>query len=73
MSASERPHWSPEWPQGARCRPAAQAYGVGLRAAEVSALKVADLDSEQMLIEAERGPSSPIMNGIPPAAGARLP
>ena len=31
------------------------AYGAGLRVAEVAALKVADIDSERMLIRVERG------------------
>ena len=35
------------------------AYGAGLRVAEVSALKIADIDSERMLIRVERGKSLP--------------
>jgi integrase/recombinase XerD len=31
------------------------AYGAGLREAEVAALKVADIDSQRMLIRVERG------------------
>lgn len=31
------------------------AYGAGLRVAEVSMLKVADVDSERMLLRVERG------------------
>ena len=34
---------------------ASSAYGAGLRVAEVAVLKVADIDSERMLIRVERG------------------
>ena len=36
------------------------AYGAGLRAAEVTALKVRDIDSERMLLRVERGSTWPI-------------
>jgi integrase/recombinase XerD len=43
------------------------AYGAGLRVAEVAALKVADIDSERMLIRVERGKGGRYRNAILPA------
>jgi integrase/recombinase XerD len=43
------------------------AYGAGLRVAEVSALKVADIDSERMLIRVERGKGGQYRNAMLPA------
>ena len=40
------------------------AYGAGLRVAEVSALKVGDIDSERMLIRVERGKGGQYRNAI---------
>ncbi|RWB65082.1 tyrosine-type recombinase/integrase, partial [Mesorhizobium sp.] len=40
------------------------AYGAGLRVAEVSALKVADIDSERMLIRVERGKGGRYRNAM---------
>ena len=40
------------------------AYGAGLRVAEVSALKVADIDSERMLIRVERGKGGQYRNAM---------
>src|SRR5919112_510446 len=43
------------------------AYGAGLRVAEVSALKVSDVDSERMLIRVERGKGGQYRNALLPA------
>jgi integrase/recombinase XerD len=43
------------------------AYGAGLRVAEVSALKIADIDSERMLIRVERGKGGQYRNAMLPA------
>ncbi len=43
------------------------AYGAGLRVAEVAALKVADIDSERMLIRVERGKGGRYRNAMLPA------
>lgn len=43
------------------------AYGAGLRVAEVSTLKVADIDSERMLIRVERGKGGQYRNAMLPA------
>lgn len=43
------------------------AYGAGLRAAEVTMLKVRDIDSERMLIRVERGKGGRYRNAILPA------
>lgn len=43
------------------------AYGAGLRVAEVSMLKVADIDSERMLIRVERGKGGQYRNAMLPA------
>jgi integrase/recombinase XerD len=43
------------------------AYGAGLRVAEVAALKVADIDSERMLLRVERGKGGRYRNAILPA------
>ena len=40
------------------------AYGAGLRVAEVAALKVADIDSERMLIRVERGKGGRYRNAM---------
>ena len=40
------------------------AYGAGLRGAEVSALKVADIDSERMLLRVERGKGGQYRNAM---------
>ncbi|WP_348629237.1 tyrosine-type recombinase/integrase [Mesorhizobium sp. WSM4312] len=40
------------------------AYGAGLRVAEVSTLKVADVDSERMLLRVERGKGGRYRNAI---------
>jgi integrase/recombinase XerD len=40
------------------------AYGAGLRVAEVSALKVADIDSERMLLRVERGKGGQYRNAM---------
>jgi integrase/recombinase XerD len=40
------------------------AYGAGLRVAEVSALKVADVDSERMLLRVERGKGGQYRNAM---------
>jgi integrase/recombinase XerD len=40
------------------------AYGAGLRVAEVSALKVADIDSERMLLRVERGKGGQYRNAV---------
>ena len=40
------------------------AYGAGLRVAEVSALKVSDIDSERMLLRVERGKGGQYRNAI---------
>ncbi|TFI58871.1 integrase [Sphingomonas parva] len=45
----------------------AVAYGAGLRVAEVSALKVRDIDSERMLIRVERGKGGEYRNALLPA------
>ena len=42
------------------------AYGAGLRAAEVAALKVADIDSERMLLRVERGKGGRYRNAMLP-------
>jgi integrase/recombinase XerD len=42
------------------------AYGAGLRVAEVSTLKVGDIDSERMLIRVERGKGGPYRNAMLP-------
>ena len=42
------------------------AYGAGLRVAEVSALKVTDIDSERMLIRVERGKGGRYRNAMLP-------
>ena len=42
------------------------AYGAGLRVAEVSTLKVGDIDSERMLIRVERGKGGQYRNAILP-------
>nr|WP_246733006.1 MULTISPECIES: tyrosine-type recombinase/integrase [Rhizobium] len=52
---------------GAQARPAgasAVAYGAGLRVAEVSMLKVADVDSERMLLRVERGKAGRYRNAM---------
>ena len=43
------------------------AYGAGLRAAEVAALKVRDIDSERMLLRVERGKGGQYRNAMLPA------
>lgn len=43
------------------------AYGAGLRVAEVSALKVRDVDSERMLLRVERGKGGQYRNAMLPA------
>ena len=43
------------------------AYGAGLRVAEVSALKVSDIDSERMLLRIERGKGGRYRNAMLPA------
>ncbi|OYY64449.1 tyrosine-type recombinase/integrase [Sphingomonas sp. 28-62-11] len=43
------------------------AYGAGLRAAEVAALKVRDVDSERMLLRVERGKGGQYRNAMLPA------
>lgn len=43
------------------------AYGAGLRAAEVAALKVRDVDSERMLLRVERGKGGQYRNARLPA------
>jgi integrase/recombinase XerD len=43
------------------------AYGAGLRASEVSALKVRDVDSERMLLRVERGKGGQYRNAMLPA------
>ena len=43
------------------------AYGAGLRVAEVSVLKVADIDSQRMLIRVERGKGGQYRNALLPA------
>src|SRR5919112_412707 len=43
------------------------AYGAGLRVAEVSALKVGDVDSERMLLRVERGKGGQYRNALLPA------
>src|SRR3954449_11121376 len=43
------------------------AYGAGLRVAEVSMLKVADIDSERMLLRVEHGKGGRYRNAILPA------
>jgi integrase/recombinase XerD len=43
------------------------AYGAGLRAAEVSHLKVRDIDSERMLLRVERGKGGQYRNAMLPA------
>jgi integrase/recombinase XerD len=40
------------------------AYGAGLRVAEVSALKVSDVNSERMLLRVERGKGGPYRNAM---------
>ena len=40
------------------------AYGVGLRVAEVAALKVTDIDSARMLIRVERGKGGRYRNAL---------
>jgi len=42
------------------------AYGAGLRVAEVSALKVSDIDSERMLLRIERGKGGRYRNAMLP-------
>ncbi len=42
------------------------AYGAGLRAAEVAALKVRDVDSERMLLRVERGKGGQYRNAMLP-------
>ena len=44
------------------------AYGAGLRAAEVAALKVRDVDSERMLLRVERGKGGRYRNAMLPSA-----
>lgn len=48
------------------------AYGSGLRVAEVSALKVSDIDSERMLIRVERGKGGRYRNAMLPAGLLKL-
>ena len=43
------------------------AYGAGLRASEVAALKVRDIDSERMLLRVERGKGGQYRNALLPA------
>ena len=43
------------------------AYGAGLRASEVAALKVRDVDSERMLLRVERGKGGQYRNAMLPA------
>ena len=43
------------------------AYGAGLRVAEVAALKIANIDSERMLIRVERGKGGRYRNAMLPA------
>src|SRR5471032_871511 len=43
------------------------AYGAGLRVAEVSTLKVSDIDSERMLLRVERGKGGQYRNAMLPA------
>lgn len=43
------------------------AYGAGLRASEVAALKVCDVDSERMLLRVERGKGGQYRNAMLPA------
>ena len=43
------------------------AYGAGLRASEVAALKVRDVDSERMLLRVERGKGGQYRNALLPA------
>lgn len=43
------------------------AYGAGLRAAEVTALKIRDVDSERMLLRVERGKGGQYRNAMLPA------
>ena len=40
------------------------AYGAGLRVAEVSMLKVADIDRERMLLKVERGKGGSYRNAL---------
>ena len=47
------------------------AYGAGLRVAEVSTLKVADVDSERMLLRVERGKGGRYRNAMLSAGPAR--
>jgi site-specific recombinase XerD len=46
------------------------AYGAGLRAAEVAALKVRDIDSERMLLRVERGKGGRYRNAMAPTAAS---
>ncbi|MCB8828767.1 tyrosine-type recombinase/integrase, partial [Escherichia coli] len=43
------------------------AYGAGLRASEIAALKVRDIDSERMLLRVERGKGGRYRNAMLPA------
>jgi integrase/recombinase XerD len=43
------------------------AYGAGLRASELTALKVRDIDSERMLLRVERGKGGQYRNAMLPA------
>ena len=48
------------------------AYGAGLRVAEVSMLKVSDIDSERMLLRVERGKGGQYRNAVLLAAHGRV-